>query len=407
MTDHAPPSRVVYVVALTGVVLVVALTAGALSLAVLNRSDLSQLTFLLTTPVAALVGWLIATRRPANPIGWCILGHAVCFSLGEFARQYALFGLATQPGALPFAYSLASVSYWIWGPGIALGFTLWLLVFPDGRLVSPAWRLVVWYVVVVTVLATALQAVLPGDQETPGIPNPLGIEALAGLGSGPLVALQLLWLSTAIIALASIIVRYRRATMQERQQIRWPAYAVGIALTVTVLDRFVPFPLPELVIVFTLGGIWVAIAISILRHRLFDIDVIIKRTLVYALLSGTLIAVYFASVVLLQQVFRVVTGQESDLAVVASTLAIAVLFQPLRRRIQAFIDRRFHRRAYDADAILAAHGAMLRDEVDPHRLTGELLGVVGETVQPAHASLWLRQPEDGQGRGAGRSPGEE
>jgi hypothetical protein len=187
-------------------------------------------------------------------------------------------------------------------------------------------------------------------------------------------------------------VRYRRATGRERQQIRWPAYAMGLAVAFLLVQERLPPLLREPLSLLALGGLWVAIGIAILRHRLYDIDLIINRTLVYGALTGLLVLIYFGGVVVLQGLFRPLTGQDSDLAIVASTLAIAALFQPLRARVQAVIDRRFFRRKYDAARILAAYGATLRDDADLERLRAKLLGVVHETVQPAHASLWLRPP---------------
>jgi hypothetical protein len=368
---------------------------AAYALAALNHHDLGNLAFLLTTPVAALVGGLIVARRPANPVGWLILGHALCFSLGELCRQYALYGLVTRPGALPLAYPIASVPYWIWGPGVACGFILWPLVFPDGRLVAPGWRLAVWYAVGATAVQTLLMAVQPGDHETPGVANPLGVAVLALADGRAVLDPRALWLSSALIAAASLVVRYRRAAGVERQQIRWPAYAVGLALAAVLPAPLLPPALVDPLALLSLGGIWVAIGVAILRHRLYDIDRLINRTLVYGALTGLLAAVYAAGVVLLQAACRAVTGQESDLAIVATTLAVAVLFRPLRRRIQAAIDHRFHRRAYDAAQMQAAFSQAARDEVDLARLTAELARVVDEAMRPSHVSLWLREPAAG------------
>jgi hypothetical protein len=380
--------------ALTALALVFVAVVGTYVLAVLSGHDLSQLSFVLTTPVAAVVGGLIVARRPANPVGWCILGHALCFSQGEFCRQYALYGMVTRPGALPLAQLLASPPYWIWGPGIACGFLLWPLYFPNGRLVAPGWRLAVWYAVGVIAVTTGLMAVQTGDHETPGVPNPLGIPAITWAGDHEALDLEVLWLSSALVAAASLIVRYRRATGVERQQIRWPVYAMALALTCLLLQDRLPPVLGDLLLVLALGGLWGSIGIAILRHRLYDIDIIINRTLVYGALTATLVAIYFVAVVALQSLLRALTGQDSDLAIVASTLAVAVLFLPLRRRIQRLIDRRFYRSKFDAARVVDAYGARLRDDVDAEQIRAQLLGVVRETVRPAHASLWLWEPEE-------------
>jgi hypothetical protein len=264
--------------------------------------------FLVAEATAALVGGLISSRQPRNPVGWFILGHALCFSLGEFSRQYAIYGLRTDPGSLPFAVAMSSPPYWIWLPGIILMFSFLPLYFPNGRLLSPRWRAVAWLAVIVAVIETGFAAIRPGSDE--GIPNPLGIESLESSPAFDLVFEAIaapLWLAVGALSVASLVVRYRRS------------------------------------------------------H-----------------------------------------GQESQLAVVASTLAIAALFNPLRRRIQEFIDRRFYRGRYDAAKTLDTFSARLRDETDLGTLSEDLLGVVRQTMQPTGASLWLRPTPKGEDPGERR-----
>jgi hypothetical protein len=200
-----------------------------------------------------------------------------------------------------------------------------------------------------------------------------------------------------ILSAMSLVVRFRRSRGEERQQIKWVVYAVVLLIFYTLIDQIlledrIPFIADIILFLVFFEGLWVTIAVAILRYRLYDIDVVINRTLVYATLTAALVLIYLGGVVLLQYVFRALTGQESQLAIVASTLAIAALFGPLRRRVQAFIDRRFYRGKYDAAKTLEAFSARLRDETDLGTLRKELVGVVRGTMQPTHASLWLRPP---------------
>ncbi len=263
------------------------------------------------------------------------------------------------------------------------------------------------------VLASVVLTISPGDLPGhPGMRNPFGLEG------HPTVAQ---WLTGAIALLpacilasaASLVMRYRRSGGVVRQQIKWVAFAasfVGLAYGITLLAGlfFAPdaltteesplwMALLQNTVLMSYAGIPIAVGIAVLRHRLYDIDLIINRALVYGSLTATLVLVYAASVAALQAGLRVLTGQDSTLAVVASTLAIAALFGPLRRRVQAFVDRRFYRRKYDAAKTLDAFSVRLRDETRLDTLSEDLVGVVTRTVQPAHASLWLR-PEAGSKR---------
>jgi hypothetical protein len=300
--------------------LVLILIACAVALAVANRSNVWGLTFLLPVPSAALVGALIASRQPRNPVGWFILGHAFCFSLGEFGRQYAIYGIRTEPGSLPFARALLWPTYWIWCPGLILMISLLPLYFPNGRLVSRGWRWVTRLVVVFAVCATGLAMVQPGDSEATSIPNPLGIESLSD-GAGALsfvfgLVLPAGWLFLGAGAVASLIVRFRRSHGEERQQLAWFVYAVVLFLLVNTVERFstelLPSSVRDFLFVFTLECLWVAIGIAILRYRLHDIDILINRTLVYGSLTAMLLAVYFGGVATIQVLLGVLTGQEEQ-----------------------------------------------------------------------------------------------
>ena len=298
---------------LCGLTLVLILCAVALS--VLNRYDLRDQTFLIGEAAAALVGGLISARRPANPVGWLIAGHALCFTLGEFTRQYAIYGLLTEPGSLPLARAMAWPPYWVWYPGLILTVAFLPLYFPDGRLVSPRWRPVVWLAAFFTVIATGFNMVRPGEDETRGIPNPLGIESLESLQllSGVLdVVMPVSWLVVGFASAASLVVRSLRSRGEERQQIKWFAYATVLGISFFFVDQLFPRALPAVVnsVLFTAVFVspWVAIAVAVLRYRLYDIDRIVNRTLVYELPTAMLALLYVGSVVLHQYVFRTTVG---------------------------------------------------------------------------------------------------
>jgi hypothetical protein len=385
--------------------LVLVLIACAVVLALANHYDLWLVDFFIAVASAGLVGALVTSRQPRNPVGWLILGHAFCFSLGEFSRQYAIYGLQTNPGSLPFARAMIWPTYWIWYPGLILMLSLLPLYFPNGRLVSSGWRWISRLIIVFGVGATGVAMVRPGDNEARGIPNPLGIESLSEgtrassvFGTfwsalGPVLAVG--WILLGAVAVASLIVRFRRSRGEERQQLKWFVYAVVLFLSVSMASKLfstevLSSAVGEFLFVVTLESLWVAIGVAVLRYRLYDIDLVINRTLVYGTLTGTLVALYFGGIVVSQRIFIAVMGERSSLAVVASTLVIAALFQPLRARIQSLIDRRFYRSKYDARKTLEGFSAKLRDETDLRVLNDELVEVVRKTMQPSHVSLWWR-----------------
>jgi hypothetical protein len=287
---------------------------------------------------------------------------------------------------------------WTQGVGFVLLFIFLPLYFPNGRLLSPRWKWVVRLAVFCTVAGTVYSALLPGEVKNLGIVNPLGVEALQPISGLMDNIFFVTVFGLAFVSAISLVLRFRRSRGQERQQIKWLAYAVSAIILwfVTNWPIEAAFPLLFAVVdnlVFGFG-IPVAVGIAILRYRLYDIDLIINRTLVYGALTVTLVALYVGAVVLLQRLFAILTGEGSTLAVVASTLAIAALFSPLRRWIQAFIDRLFYRKKYDAAKTLAAFSAKLRQETDLYALNDELVGVVRETMQPAHIGVWLRPPTE-------------
>ena len=353
------------------------------------------------------VGALIASRRPGNPIGWVFCAMSLTLVVAVFTGNYAEHSLVVEPGALPRARTAAWVGNWIWLVALSpLGF--FLLLFPDGRPPSPRWRIVGWLLGAALACWFVSQAFAPGPMVNAGyesIDNPYGIEALGGIFRVVGAASGYLLLMTALASAFSVVVRFRRSRGDERRQIKWVAYAGALVALVIIAQLAAETTLPEtdllvdvlnLGIVVVLTGVPITAGIAILKYRLYDIDLVINRTLVYATLTILLVAIYFGGVVLSQYTFRAFTGSDSQLAIVASTLAIAALFNPLRRRIQALVDRRFYRGKYDARKTLEAFSARLRDETDLDRLSGELVGVVRETMQPEHATLWLRGPEPGR-----------
>jgi hypothetical protein len=296
----------------------------------------------------------------------------------------------------------------MWEPAALLIILFLPLYFPDGRLLSPRWRPVLWLALLFSVgFGVLFGALYPGEMDelspgiggdVPGIVNPLGIEALRSLDRVPQIdiILPVLLIVLVLCSVASLVVRFRRSSGEERQQMKWLTYAVAAAFATLLLEMSLPADSAWNPAVDSLDnlvgvGLPVAVGIAILKYRLYDIDIIINRTLVYGSLTVMLGLIYFGGVATTQALFRALTGQEQQpqLAVVVSTLAIAALFMPLRRRIQSFIDRRFYRSKYDARKTLEAYSAKLRNETDLDALSEDLVGVVRETMQPAHASLWL------------------
>jgi hypothetical protein len=274
----------------------------------------------------------------------------------------------------------------------------YILLFPTGRLPSRRWRWVAWLTMAFVVVGVILSAFSPGALmgALGPIRNPLGTESFTNVYKALLYTISpLLFVAVAL----SVFMRLRYARGVERQQIKWLAYAaaawaLGIILNIIIATLDTPLWFERAALAyFTVAGeaVPIAIGIAILRYRLYDIDILINRTLVYGSLTATLVALYFGGILLLQTVFVLLTGEQSTLAVVASTLVIAALFTPLRRRIQSFIDRSFYRRKYDAAKTLEGFSMKLRDETDLDALSNDLVGVVRETMQPAHVSLWLRR----------------
>lgn len=355
-----------------------------------------------------IVGALIASRRPHNPIGWICLAAGFLFLLLGVTEYYSVYGVA-EPGSVPFPVVMASLGNWLWVPAVGLFATYLFLLFPDGRLPSRRWRPLAWLSGAVIVVLSGGFGLAPGPVTSlpPGIRNPFGLEQLPWLSDAANVGFPLLALCI-LASVVSLVLRYRRSRGEEREQIKWIAFAasvVGLLFLIGIVIQLIYAPEPpswtELLDVVTVlsyagvpidAGVPIAVGFAVLKYRLYDIDLIINRTLVYGSLTASLALVYFGGVATTQAVFRALTGQQEQpqLAIVISTLVMAALFNPLRRRIQSLIDRRFYRSKYDARKTLDAFSAKLRDETDLEALNNELVEVVRETMQPAHVSLWLR-----------------
>jgi hypothetical protein len=345
--------------------------------------------------LTAVVGALIIRSRPRNALGWIILGVGFGLGLSSLALAYAVLGISGMPDAAPGYRWAAWLSLFVWGIPF-LGLMLLLLLFPTGRFLTPRWRWVAWFAIIVVVAAmTPLALMTPIEIDGNQIANPLGgfpQDAVLPIVLGAFI----LWLATLGAALVGLIVRYVRAQRRERQQIKWLMYAAAVFIAAQLFSFFQPTDfmvetgLGQVLVSIAALGFPLAIGIAILRYQLFDIDLVIRKTLVYTVLSGLLALVFLGSVILLQRGFEAVTGQQSQLAIVLSTLAIAALFNPLRGRIQAVIDRRFYRKKYDAQQVLSAFAITARDETDMSALTVELAHVVQNTLEPEEIRVWLR-----------------
>lgn len=357
--------------------------------------------------VFPLVGLLILRQQPRNTVGWLLQGTGLVWALGFMADSYATYGLVTQPGALPGADVVAALNEGLWAPAIGLTGTFLILLYPDGRLPSPRWRPVAWLSGITIVVLVVTIDVLPGpmtESPVPEMANPLAWEA-AEPALVVLIAIFLPLLPLSVVACAAgLVTRFRRSDGVERQQLKWLAAAGAVVAFVYFLtmvtvvlegvtplldegNQWVSFLQQLSVLVFVLLPL--SIGIAVLRHRLYEIDVVINRALVYGILTATLAGVYGVCVLLSQSALEPVTRQ-SELAVAISTLAVAAVFRPARERIQGVVDRHFYRSRYDAARTLEEFTERLRHQLNLEAVGQDLRAVVDESVQPAHVSLWLR-----------------
>ncbi len=362
---------------------------------------LSEMMFPLIPIAFVFVGALIISRQPRNVIGWLMLlpGVSLFIVVDVYLRPYTI-GILPPPESPSLLFLLILwFSNWNW---LLLVFPILfiMVLFPTGKPLSRRWGWLIYFglglMALLIVTVTFAQELTVGSGAADWtLPNPIGFMSIEFVDSfiGPwVIAIPLL----TILCAASLFVRFRRARAVERQQIKWLFYATAVFVAFYV-PTFVgnAFAVAENIwnVLFAIGmlGIPAAIAIAILRYRLYDIDVIIRKTLVYGLLTALLAFVYFGSIVLLQTLFDRLTGEQSPIIIVLSTLLIAALFTPLRRRVQDVIDRRFFRKKYDAAQVLADFARHARDETDLDSLTAELARVVGETMQPEIVGVWLKE----------------
>jgi len=361
-------------------------------------AGLGGLSFVAASLAFATVGAMVAARVPENPTGWIFCLAGVVLGVSDFASQYADQMLFISSHPLPGGRTAAWLQNLCFAPSFGL-LGLALLLFPDGRLPSGRWRPVLWLALAgigLIVIGTMLR---PGPLTEPftGVSNPFGIpgsfdlmDTVSGFGF-------MFMLASLALAAFGLPARLRRSRGLEREQLKWLAFAAAITGVALVIDLVSYFATgidlgSGVVLGLSFTTFPVAAGAAILRFRLYDIDVVINRTLVYGALTATLAGAYLGSVLLLQLALRPLT-ESSNLAIAGSTLAVAALFRPARRRIQEIVDRRFYRRKYDAARTLEAFSARLRDQVDLDALGEDLRAVVNDTMRPAHVSLWLRSPE--------------
>jgi len=381
---------------LTGIAVVLATLLAAVPFSLENFDWVPVLVLGLWLMTTAIVGGLIVAAKPGNLVGslmvWSALGVALSGLLLPSYAEHAF----EQGRGLPLAEAVAWMTLWTTIPSFILFIHL-LLRFPTGRLPSPRWRWASRAALACALLTSLGYALRKGPIDVvPEVPNPLGAIAPAWISAFGITVGNTLLPVVAFLAVASLFVRYRRAAIQERQQMKWFIFAVSLFPVIFLISQFVQVLddseeeyLGFLVIAAGLLFVPVSMGIGILKHRLYDVDVVLNRALVYGALTGILGLAYLGIVVLLQRLLDPLT-RESDLAIAASTLAVAALFRPLRIRVQVFIDRRFYRRKYDAVETLDRFTTHLRDEIELDALSEDLIAVVGETMQPTHASLWLR-----------------
>jgi hypothetical protein len=335
-----------------------------------------------------VVGAIVASRRPRNPVGWIISVIPVSFGLLLVSRRLFWSFELDDPGSAA-AEAVGWLSAWVWVPAMFAALVFFPLLFPTGAPPTPRWRAVGRVGAAGAVGMMVGLAFSPGRLEDVPLSNPLGLDGAAGSAASVVGGLGfVLMVASTLAAIASAVVRFRRSQGVERQQLKWVTAAAALLIPLLVVPGDVygstDFGYAMLMLGFLVVA--VAVAVAMLRYRLYDIDVVINRALVYGALTATLAAAYLSSVLLLQ----LVLSPSSDLAIAGSTLAVAAVFQPARLRIQELVDRRFYRSRYDAARTLERFGIRLRDEIDLEALAGELRAVVGETMQPAHVTLWLR-----------------
>jgi hypothetical protein len=368
-----------------------------------GSATVTAVVLLLATLPAVTAGTILVTRLPSNLVGWLLLIAGLAIAVTPAVSNLAGYGLNVHPGSVPGAVWLAIISDFSWLPVIACALVYLPLLYPTGRLLSPRWRIVTVAGTGAFLVATIESAVVPFTPGTypPDVRNPLLLsgplgDLLAGLGNASHVVV----IASVFLALASLVVRYRRAAGVERQQLKWFAVVIAIGGPATVIALLTSnittgigaavSSLAFITAVVGLALLPIAIGIAILRYRLYEIDRLISRTISYGVLTAIVAGLFVGFILVFQAVLAPVTGS-NELAVAGSTLLAAALFQPIRRRVQRLVDRRFNRTRYDAERTVAAFAERLRDEVDLEQLRAEILATVAATVEPSSVSLWLRE----------------
>ena len=382
------------------IVSVVFATILAVANGTLQQDPANLVVYVLGFGAFLVVGALVVAHHPNNAIGWIFSAIALLAFTGGLAAEYAIYGLVTRPGSLPGATFAAWYASWPWYPALALALVFTPLLFPTGHLLSPRWRSLAWLAGAATAAFTVLAALRAELEFDIGlgkhhvIANPIGVTGMENPEESTVgVALLGLITLSAVVAFVSLVLRFRRARGEERQQLKWFTYA-GVLVPLFGLVDLLPAPVDGIVSAAPIVFLPVAAGIAILRYRLYDIDRLINRTLVYGLLTALLAGVYAGGVLVLGQVGGM--GRDPPSWVVAgATLAVAALFRPARRRIQAVVDRRFNRRKDDAARTIQAFTTRLREQIDLGTLSTELLAVVDQTMEPTRVSLWLRPAPHG------------
>ena len=367
----------------------VALLGGGLALAYADRQlgpasltgwTVSNISGQVVSMAVPVTGFVLASRRPENRIGWLFLVAGLALGLSGFSNPYALHALVADRGSLPAGQVFAWLSNWVWVIAVAALAFLFLL-FPTGRLRSRRWRPAAWFVGGAFALATVGALIVASRLWA----HPFASSQVAGLTALLFLMISFLISAALLVSVVAVVVRFAKSSGEERLQLKWCAAAALLLVVVFVASIWVNSAVVNVLQSLAFLCLWTAIATAVLKYRLYEIDRIISRTLAYAIVTGLLVGVYAGLVLLTTQVFRVHT----PVAVAASTLAAAALFSPLRRRVQTVVDRRFNRARYDADNTVTAFAARLNDAVDLDAVQDDLAGVVHQALEPAHVSVWI------------------
>jgi hypothetical protein len=378
--------------------------AVGVPLSVANGNFQQDSSLLLAFAAFMVVGAVIVAHRPGNAVGWIFSAIGLLTATGVVAAEYAAYVSRTRSGSAPGMVLATAYNSWWWYPTLALVLVFTPLLFPTGRLLSARWRPVAVAAGVGTATIIALSVLQPTfqDEDHP-IRNPIGITGIPDPEAGALGAILFgLLLLCSVAAVLSVVLRFRRSRGVERQQLKWFTYAAALMGAFLLLTDYL---FPQSFVVELLYGLAVALVpvaagVAVLRYRLYDIDRLVNRTLVYGVLTALLGAVYAGAVLVLGQLFGGVGRNPPSWAVAGATLAVAALFQPARRRTQVVVDRRFNRRKYDAAETIQAFSTRLRDQIDLDTLAAELIAVVDQTMEPTRVSLWLRPSAHGSSAAA-------